>query len=43
MLSQSFRNVLLDAVLKSFSCSTYVPTVTVALIHIDDGTLLNGR
>ena len=35
--------MLLDAVLKSLSCSTYVPTVTVALILLDDGTLLNGR
>ena len=35
--------MLLDAVLKSLSCSSYVPTVTVALMLIDDGTLLNGR
>ena len=41
MLSQPFQNMLLNAVLKSLRCSSYVPTVTVALILIDDGALLN--
>ena len=36
MLLEPFRNMLLDAVLKSLSCSTHVPKATVALILIDD-------
>ena len=35
--------MLLDAVLKSLNCSSYVPTVTVALIVIDDETLYSKR
>ena len=31
--------MLLDAVLKSLSCATYVPTVTEALMLIDDGVI----
>ena len=42
-LSQSLRNMLLDAILQPLRCSPKVVTITVALIFIYDKTFLNGR
>ena len=42
MLSKPFRNMLFNAILKSLVCRSYIPTITVALVLVDDRTLLVG-
>ena len=43
MLSKPFRNMLFNAIMKSLVCPSYAPTITVALVLVDDRTLLMGR